>query len=904
MLSAMPATSFAQLIPSATQTLKAYPYSTSLFYNIGTDLNTCTIPSSPMGWGLDAAWISSDNVTRGTNWMGKDVITIGRVSFQPSDLVDADGNLSASQQNYLKRRLNAIYISGTRNVAINCDHEVLMNPEAYPNCDKNYANYNHKPYEWYRVIKASVMYCRKQGFNVVTVSPFNEPDYTAWKEGTVAEFKEIAKYISEDPDLAGIRICAGNSLNCDKALTWYNGVKPYVTEGNTHQLAGEFNTFANFWQTVAKDGNVGTADELHNVGEAFIGAHYGMNNGIWWGYEAGARGLYCRASHYGKEIGYAENRKSWTAATVYKWDDPVTKAANTLPTTVMAFLGSSERQASTAAYEFFNTDRPAYYDGVGPTYNYYMEVPGGTGYQSGQTNSERMIQVNYGEDVPCEPIAGGTFVIMNVNSKKCLGYVGGVTSNGTNLAIRNYTGTSSTTKNQWNVIPIDSRKAADFSYFYLENVSTKHYADLLNWGTAPNVKVCGYKGGLGSNELWVAIYAGDGNYYIRSKHSGHYLEVEGGKTTTDALIVQNTFTGSDNQKWRFMPVNARLETTAPVAPTDVTAKPTGSHIHLSWTASADTDVAGYMIQRSENGTDWDVIGRMIAETEFIDNSAIEGKSYQYRIKAVDVSRNISAASEASATIKAEFDKQLIARYCFDKIVTDTTDNHFDAVVPVAPTYNSLDKKQGAQSVTFNGTSNYMMLPPAAVTHPQMTIAFWAKNTATNYWQRIFDFGNGTDQYMFFTLSTGEEMRFVMKNGGEEQILSTTKAGTNAWHHYAITIADDAVKLYIDGVEKVTSTDIKLRPTDINPKICFLGRSQFANDPLYKGYIDDMQIYNFPLTAEEVLTVYGGEVVDAISDVTMPSSTGAVYGIDGIRTNAQQRGINIIRQGNTVRKVLK
>ena len=45
-------------------------------------------------WGMDTAWDNLENVRRGTNHIGKDCMATGRISFQPSDLVDADGNLS------------------------------------------------------------------------------------------------------------------------------------------------------------------------------------------------------------------------------------------------------------------------------------------------------------------------------------------------------------------------------------------------------------------------------------------------------------------------------------------------------------------------------------------------------------------------------------------------------------------------------------------------------------------------------------------------------------------------------------------------------------------------------------------------------------------------------------------
>lgn len=38
-------------------------------------------------WGMDTAWDDEGNVRRGTNHIGKNLISTGRISFQPSDLV-------------------------------------------------------------------------------------------------------------------------------------------------------------------------------------------------------------------------------------------------------------------------------------------------------------------------------------------------------------------------------------------------------------------------------------------------------------------------------------------------------------------------------------------------------------------------------------------------------------------------------------------------------------------------------------------------------------------------------------------------------------------------------------------------------------------------------------------------
>lgn len=873
MLSGFPAASFAQnTIHSSMWVTSGKSDAIAVPFKADADISEYQIPQEPIKWGMDVAWDNEDNVRRGTNYIGKDVMATGRISFQPSDLVNENGELSVAQQAALQKRLDHIAISGVRNVILNCDHEAL-----------NKDNYYGKPEEWYKVIKASVLYAKKKGFNVITISPFNEPDYDGWGEGTKDHFKAIAKLISEDPDLAGIRISAGNTLNCDKALEWYNYMLPYATEGNTHQLAGSFKNYADFWQKVRNDGNYATADELHNVGEAFIGAHYGMQSGVWWGWDGAARGEYCKASYYGKEIGYAENRDAWSAATVYKRKDG----------RMDAFLGTSERQATKSSYEFISTDRPVFFDGYGPTYSYCVEMPGGTGYQQGQTNAERMVLIHSGEDAPLDPIKNGTYVIMNMNAKLCLGTYNSSTTNNTGIALRKYT-INATTPNineayQWNLEMVPTTGQGDLGYFWLFWKKNPYMLmDVKDWSTTAGASIINTQGGKGTNEQWFLEYAGNDSWYIRSRHSGLYLEVKNAETAVNKYIQQAEFTGNPEQKWRFMPVEAKpkLELDAPIAPKNVSAEVQSGSIKLSWTANSEDDILGYNIFRQANtqhptSNTYDMIGRMVEGTEFIDNDITPGMDYVYKIKAVDNSRNQSEAS-SEISITANADKALIAHYDFEDNTNDATVNILDAVSAGSTSYSALMKKSGKKSLYLKGKDAYLTLPPSVGNLSEMTIAMWVNINNTSSWQRIFDFGNGTDQYFFLTPSNGSEMRLVLKNGGDEQILSTTKA-TTGWHYIAVTLAPEAVTLYVDG-NATTSTSITLRPSDFHPKRNYIGRSQYTADPFFVGYIDDLRIYNYALSADEVETIKNGGEVTAITRPTSTITPNTIYSIQGVKMN--------------------
>lgn len=844
---------------------------------------------TPVLWGLDTAWPSEDNIRRGTNHIGKEYLGTGRVSFQPSDLVDENGELSASQQSALNNRLRIIALSGVKDIALNCDHEVLCSYEDdtedwVKKAAQHRTNYVGKPAEWVRLFKATVNYCRNKGYNVVSISPFNEADYTAWNQGTMNDFKEICRLMKEDAFFDGIRISGGNTLNCDEALKWYNGLSPYLDEGNTHQLAGSFDNYAKFFETVRANGHYATADELHNVMEAMVGVEYGMQSGIWWGFDGRARGQYCQAT-FGEKLAYGEDRAHWTAASVYRMPDG----------RIQLFGGTSERQANNSSYSVVSQDKVAYFEGHGPMHEYIMNLPGGTGYQVGQTNAERVLEIHTGEDVPLGPTEG-KFIIMNKKSRKLITPQNGSTSNGTVIS---QGANKKQTYQQWNITPVDSRVGGDFSYFYISNVKNGAQLDINNWSTSNGANIILYSGDKGANEQWYFQYAGDGYYYILSRHSGKCLEVSSGSTTEGASILQTTLTGKDQQKWRLLPTNATCEQYAPDAPVGLVAEATAATINLSWNAINESDVTGYAILRADASQgapyEWNTIARNIADTVFMDNTVAEGCEYIYKVKAIDRAMNRSEASD-SVIASLNGEKVLVAWYQFEDALNDMTAYKMNAAHYGDASYLTAKKGNLRDKVlTLDGSLDYLQLPTAIANREEMTIALWVRWKGSGNWQRIFDFGNGENQYMFLTANaTNSKMRFAIKNGGDEQYMDISKLGTYSWKHITLTISNDSIAAYVNGELKASTTDITVRPADFKPIFNYIGRSQFRGDAMFKGDVDDLRIYNYALSADEVNALF--TEASSIKDITTESVIicTSYYTMNGVCYDTPQKGFNIVR----------
>ena len=151
--------------------------------------------------------------------------------------------------------------------------------------------------------------------------------------------------------------------------------------------------------------------------------------------------------------------------------------------------------------------------------------------------------------------------------------------------------------------------------------------------------------------------------------------------------------------------------------------------------------------------------------------------------------------------------------------------------------------------------------------------------------------------MYLTPNDGSNMSFVMRRGDEVETLTAKRlTGTN-WRHVAVTIADEKVTIWVDGEEVASTEEMSLSPEDIAPVICNIGRSQSDNDPLLKGYVDDVRIYNYPLSAEELAEVMN-DTDTAVDELTVDDgqpngAEGEMYDLVGRRLSLDSRGLVIV-----------
>ena len=292
--------------------------------------------------------------------------------------------------------------------------------------------------------------------------------------------------------------------------------------------------------------------------------------------------------------------------------------------------------------------------------------------------------------------------------------------------------------------------------------------------------------------------------------------------------------------------------TVPATPTINNIKlKNGFTANLGWSISsgatsynlkrATTSGGPYMVVANGNFTDFDNSG-LAADTTYyyvVSASNIAGQSAN--------SNEVSIASQSSGPI-------LAAHYKLEGNVNDSSINGYNATATGTPVYTT---GQLGQAIDMDGVDDFVTLPSGIANLEDSTVTVWVYWDGGSAWQRIFDFGNNTDQYLFLTPYSGSVMRFAIKNGGSEQTLDTTTLATGQWIHVAVTLEGTTAKLYVNGMLKAANTAVTINPSDFNPTVNYIGDSQWSADPFFSGSIDDFRIYNYAMTATQVAALANG-----------------------------------------------
>lgn len=160
---------------------------------------------------------------------------------------------------------------------------------------------------------------------------------------------------------------------------------------------------------------------------------------------------------------------------------------------------------------------------------------------------------------------------------------------------------------------------------------------------------------------------------------------------------------------------------------------------------------------------------------------------------------------------------------------------------------------------FDGTDDYVDLPDL---NPDWSNGFsvcaWVFYDSFKNWSRIIDFGQGqnNDNIVFANELTGDDLVLSIRinDSTEARIDADNVLETGKWMFLCGTVdGSNNGKIYKNGV--LVKSGTVYTPQNLNRTYNYIGRSNWSADSNFDGKIDEVQIYNRALDANEVYKHY-------------------------------------------------
>ena len=310
----------------------------------------------------------------------------------------------------------------------------------------------------------------------------------------------------------------------------------------------------------------------------------------------------------------------------------------------------------------------------------------------------------------------------------------------------------------------------------------------------------------------------------------------------------------------------------------------------------------YKWQRADtqNGTYSDIAGATAATYKLV---CADLRKYVRVASTANFSDSTSATSFSSGTLVTS------------KVVQNGLIMHFDSECPGSTSGQWADQSGNSNNMTLSGTvrqtadgawhqfdglDDYGYLGTKTFNFTNgFTATFYANFGNKQNWERIFDFGDGSENKNVWvgrvdgTAHLGIEIYLAGVGTTVGRCVAENAITDNAWSHFAIVInTDNSCVIYKNGISQTLSTNLAFTlkpasdfrlPSNVSRNNTYFGKSNWA-DPYFEGGIGDFAMYGSALSNSDVTANYNAQrYVSALAvgsaSISYPNSNAASYSAD-------------------------
>lgn len=238
--------------------------------------------------------------------------------------------------------------------------------------------------------------------------------------------------------------------------------------------------------------------------------------------------------------------------------------------------------------------------------------------------------------------------------------------------------------------------------------------------------------------------------------------------------------------------------------------------------------------------------------------------------------------------------ETILEYRFDEkldgtTVKDTAGNN-NATLSGGASYAE-DKEKG-QVLYLDGNAGYLEFPKGFFDNRnEMTVSMDINAVTRNGNFFTFTYGKSEQVYSFLkTLPKSMRMSVTTSSWGAEQTATATFDNSNnsrRWMNVTMVVSPSKISLYQDG-KLLAEKDVTIKTSDLGSDLlAYLGKSFYSGDKYFKGYFDNVKVYDQALDAKQVRRAYQKAQAEAEaekSSLKNVSETFAIPNSENIKEN--------------------
>ncbi|WP_299090228.1 family 43 glycosylhydrolase [uncultured Metabacillus sp.] len=192
----------------------------------------------------------------------------------------------------------------------------------------------------------------------------------------------------------------------------------------------------------------------------------------------------------------------------------------------------------------------------------------------------------------------------------------------------------------------------------------------------------------------------------------------------------------------------------------------------------------------------------------------------------------------------------------DKTIQDDSGNDYTGTLNGNATYVK-DEDKNSKVLYLDGSANTFAAFPTGFFDGRDTVSISMDIKAETVSGNFFTFtvGKNNQKYMFLRTRDTEIRNAITVNSwsSEQEVKTNTPSIKSKWMNIKLVMTPTSMKMYKNGILAAENNNVTVAMKDLGADLSgFLGKSFYSGDQYFKGYFDNVKVYNRALTEAEIL----------------------------------------------------